>query len=365
MKKLCFLMGLILLLFCACGTKSQNSRTPDAETSETESEAVSEAVLSDSRADRDQTDNYSAAPENGILSKWEATLPKSSDQEAAVTMEAIRGLRIRVDGVNKLEIAYDPRTGKDSFDYWNLSEPYASSAVVDTEALYELFTEVTALIGALTPAEEEETAGYEQLTEEVSVYIALLEGQKPGEKGAPTPDSGLFLEAVGKNSDNNYLVRINGEEKSYRLSGSNLEALLAVNPYDYILKLPYLVSRDTVESVVIEYDGKTYEMGRAKQRYNLGTEEVEEKRYNEVYTQLMSVMIHGEIDPAKTEAQRKKEPFLSLMYRRNIPEAPDYQVIWREYDETQMSVEVNGSLFFLADKKEVEGLRDFLEETLN
>ena len=71
------------------------------------------------------------------LEEWQQELPKDTEH-GGVGANAIRGLKVQKEGRTIFAVSYEPREGKETFDYWDISVPYHSLVSVNTEELYNL-----------------------------------------------------------------------------------------------------------------------------------------------------------------------------------------------------------------------------------
>lgn len=139
---------------------------------------------------------------------------------------------------------------------------------------------------------------------------------------------------------------------------SAADTLLSIDPYDYILKIPVLPNITTVSSVEVESAKGLYTMSAQDGTYRMDSHKADEEEYNEAFQRLLNILIAGEL-PEKGEEDTQKEPILTVRFFRNTEEASDIEVIYYPYDEEYVEINVNGSSFFLAERKEVESLCEY------
>ena len=140
-----------------------------------------------------------------------------------------------------------------------------------------------------------------------------------------------------------------------------MQMIYARKPFDYILKIPALISADTLESVKISADGRTYEIkvDTAEDSYRFGKKKVEKEEFAALYQSISGIMLVSEADPEKSG--REEEPRLSVTFCRNTGDAPEVCVSYHPYDEEFDSVEINGKEQFLVRKEDVEDLMGQIE----
>lgn len=301
-------------------------------------------------------------PENHLAS-WRKELPR--DGEYTIwDASAVRGLEIQKDGETVFAVSYEPREGKESFDYWDISEPYQSMVSVNTEELYGLFDTIFQLRWDQTRDISLEDAGIAD--SDSSVFIAYNREQRSGEKGAEDPTGTRTILIGDPDGQGNYYAALEGTEEVAAIDQTLVDGILNIDPYQYILKLPVLISVDTVEKVQILSDGKTHRMESGDGTWKLDNKSVEQGEFQSLYGKLLDVMLSGGITekaPGNGKSTDKRQPVLTIQFIRNIDEASDIEVIYYEYDECSMSVSVNGREYFLVDKENVHELMKNIEES--
>lgn len=295
------------------------------------------------------------ADKTEIWEVWKDSLDKQ--ELMPVSAESVRGLIIETQGIEKFAVAYEPREGKDSYDYWNITKPYQSYAVADTEKLYNLFESAEALIAQMicTDIEDEAQAVTLNSAGQTKISLAFLENHQKGVKAGAKPDSILTLTVNGENKEQGYIISVDGQDGQYLAPKALVDDLININPFAYILKVPFLVNKDTVREVEVVIEGNTYCMSSKDGKYFLGNKTVEEDTYNKLYNQLLSVLIKEEIDQ-EPDPKAEKQSLLSLRFIRNLEGAPNYEVTFWSYDQNLDGININGKTFFLADHKDVMNL---------
>ena len=134
-----------------------------------------------------------------------------------------------------------------------------------------------------------------------------------------------------------------------------VSALLSVDPYNYILKIPVLPDISTVSDVEVEKSGELYTMSLKDGEYRMDSRQVDEEEYNTAYQKLLGILITGEL-PEGEAADTEEEPILTLRFFRNTDEASDIEVVYYPYDDSHAAISINDTEFFLADLDEVENV---------
>ncbi len=291
--------------------------------------------------------------EENSLAQWKASLEEGEIDE--LSAESIRGVSVVRDGKPLFAVSYEPRTYKNTFDCWAISEPYQSMVVVDTEAMYDYFHVLAEM--ELTPAGDvtKEQAGVTDSSN--TIYVAYYKDQTP-EGGQAAPDRSISYRFGGQDSAGDYYVEADGAV--WTVSAETVEKLFTVNPYDCILKIVGVVGVDTISKVEVMFGDKTHEMEIKEEKFKIDGKTVDDTRFNELYTELMSIFIEKELlEAVGTDGER--ELLMTVVYHRNTSQAPRIIQRYYVYDENYASVQVNGTEFFLVSREAVERLGEMFE----
>lgn len=289
--------------------------------------------------------------EKNSFADWQESLSVGNVQE--VTAPAMRGLSIIKDGKPLFAVSYEPRTYKNSFDCWAISEPYQSLVAVDTERMYELFDAVAQM--SLEPVTDVslEDAGIGESGD--SIYVAYYQAQGEG-AGAAEPDRDISYRIGSQAEDGRYYVETEGA--LWLVEADALEQVFAVNPYDYILRIVSVVSIETVSEIDIVIGDECCQMAHTDEGYFINNKKVLEEEYYDLYESLMSVFIEKELTD---ENKVGEEPLLTITYHRNDESAPQITQKYYEYEGDLTAVEVNGSRFFLVSRTDLDTLLTQIE----
>lgn len=265
--------------------------------------------------------------------------------------QAVREVEIVKDGETVLEIAYEPRENRESYAFWTMEVPYDSAVILDTERMYSFFSMLAEL-----DFSEEVTAGAaseEHGEPENSIRIAYFDGQEEGRSGQAVPDSELKLDIWKQNGG--YMGCLEGfEERTLKLDSRIMETVLAVQPYELILKITHLVSIDAVSKMQASDGKKTLVLEKSDEEFFMDGETVDEDTFKRTYMDFMSVLISGEI-PQDYAAENERTPLLSLTYIYE-DEQEQETVQYFPYDKESCVVNVNGNEYFLVPRADVENL---------
>ena len=97
------------------------------------------------------------------------------------------------------------------------------------------------------------------------------------------------------------------------LPETTVNALLSVDPYNYILKIPVLPDISTVSDVEVEKSGELYTMSLKDGEYVMDSHEVDEEEYNTAYQTLLGILITGEL-PEGEKTDTEEEPLLTVRF---------------------------------------------------
>lgn len=291
--------------------------------------------------------------ESNSLETWKQEL--GSEETKTISSASIRGIETVKDGEAVLAVSYEPRTYKNSYDCWSLSIPYESWVSVDTEAMYEYFDHVEKLnLGAAEITEEE--AGLSDSG--TSVFVAYYSDQDGENAGQAEPDKGITYWIGNEADEDHYYVKTSSGNEIWTADKEAVDGLLEIEPYNMILKVANVVSIETLSSVDIEIQGKTYTIDLSDQEnenYKLNNKKADKDEVNALYTELMSIFIEEEIKESN-DVQETSSPMMSITFHRNIEGAPEIVESFYDYDENYASVNINGTEFFLTDKSAVNDL---------
>lgn len=323
-----------LMLLGGCGRTGANTKK---QTEETEKE--------------DRTDTIQR--EENSFGEWESALPEGKVEE--LSAPAIRGLCVNMEGKPYFAVSYEPREYKNSFDCWAISVPYESVVSVDTEVMYDYFQKVADLELVRTENISRQQAGIGE--ENRSIFVAYYAGQTDS-GGQAQPDKGLTYRFGQEDGEGNYYVE--AADQIWTVKKGAADALFALYPYDFVLKVVSIVSVETVSKVEIDTGEKEYVMEAQEGGFTFDGRAVEEGAFYGIYTELMSIFIEKEIP--KDRESTGGEVLLRVTYQRNSKEAPQITQKYYAYDETYAVANVNGTEFFLVSREAVETLKGKIED---
>lgn len=279
--------------------------------------------------------------------------------------DGIRKVILTKDGEEIFHLSKEPADYKMEFDYWEILNPYDETMTVNTEEMYQLFDALCEfdLRTPVAVADGTDT-GLEDSSTIISLeFVNTLDAEQA--KKTEYADSGAEIILGNEDGSGYRFAAVKGQEDQvYKLSSASVEAIFSLNPYDYILKIPVLINIETVQSIELAAEDKTYEMwvDKEKETYRLGKKNVEKETFTELYQALSSVMLDGE--PEVQAGAEQGDPMLTVTYHRNTENAPDIQVAYYEYekDDTHCLAEINGNRQFLVKTQDVKTLTEQIKD---
>lgn len=336
-------------------------------------------ILAGCQAKPQEKEDPAPAPEADTKQEAEPenlkSVPKEEVSDPCYIAEGIRRAAVTKDGEELLEVSYEPKDYEGSYQYWKIRIPYGEEAVVDTEAMLALYHQLETLDFQQEVKGADQDTGLEGTKTEITLEFcqtnqeerdaALKDQAYEGEESPsyqPQADSTCTL-LVGKQDGQGkyYTALKNQPEKVYMMPEQSIDAILKVNPYDLIIKVSAVAPVETVDQVVIGMDGKEYQLTRQDDGGLLDKKKLGEKEYYALYSELLSVLIAGEVED---EQKLTDEVLLSLDFTRNTGAQGDLKLSFHAYDDTFASVEVNGIEKFLVKNDDILKLKDVIKSHL-
>ncbi len=365
-----FLAGVtVMSLLAGCNTAGGEGQGRSGEASVTEQEENEASAGQNQSVDPEDAaagQNQSVDPEDVAAGQNRSVNPEDvaagleRDENPGFSGEDIRGISVVSGGEVVYQMNYTPRNDRDSFLYWDMVTPYASTAIVNTEAMYELYDMISGLDLTSAFGDPEDAS---PVLEDSDTYIVInyYDGGDSDEQEAE-PNKTLTLMIGDEQEDGTYVCALKGyEEKKLKINSSTLDAVLQQDPYDLILKIPYVVNVATVKEVDIAYGGKDHTMTLDKDVYKINGKKADSDTYLSLYSDLMQPMLDGKI-PEDAKFEEDREPLISIRYIRNIDGAEDYEVKIYPYGDDRYTVSVNGEEHFFLITEDVETLEKVLKD---
>lgn len=329
-------------------TEAKSEAKADETKQEEETESTDKEENTEEAKDTDKAEEKTDETEE--KTEEEKTVELEKTEHPTITSDGIRKLVLKRDGEEIFCLSKEPADYKMEFDYWEILNPYDETATVNTETMYKLFDVISGF--------------------DFSTTADVPEGTDTGVAGSTTTmqidytdntdtsaDADKTMTLLLGNEDDlgNRYVAIEGyENEVYKIPTSTLEAIYALNPFDYILKIPALVNIETVESMDIKTKDASYTMKIKDGKYYIGDKDVEKETFTTLYQALLNVMLDSNLDTPK--AENEKEQVLNVVFHRTTKEAPEITLTYYTYDGNYDSAAVNGKERYLVKTSDVNNL---------
>lgn len=285
-------------------------------------------------------------------------------------VDDIRALEVTKDGEVVYRLSYEPRDDRQSFLFWDMPVPYQSVATVDTEEIYKMFQVFAGIDwrSSKQPETNRELADSDtKIT--VSYYKNSEDSEENGKNQSASkdqklehPESNCYATImVGEKVDNTYECAVKGDDTVYRIKDFAIDAVLNEKPYDMILKIPFLLEKQSVKAVNVEWYNKKAELKSDRNGLSINGKNVDEESYNSAYSMLLQCGMTREV-PTGTNLAKGKKPLVKLQYIRTKKELEEYNIAFYEYDEENAVVDINGKVAFLVSQKDVHYMLGCLDK---
>lgn len=270
--------------------------------------------------------------------------------------EDVRGVSVVKDGKIQYQLNYTPQDDKESYLFWDMLTPYASTAVINTEEMYYTYNILAEMNLAKTKTVD--VSAKKAGVKDTDTYILLNYYKKDKESDTQQAQPNqTFTILVGnkKGSDNYYCALKGKEDQVFLLQQVQVDHILNRDPYGMILKIPYVLNVASVSEVDINCDGKDYKMTLDGSTYKLNRKKVDSDTYCTLFSALMQPMIESEIPEGET-LSTDRQPYISIQYKRNMDSVKDYDVKIYSYKDDKYTISVNGEENFILSKEDVDTL---------
>lgn len=272
--------------------------------------------------------------------------------------EGICGLKVEQKGQVSYQLSYEPKEDRQSFLYWDISVPYHSYAIVDTEALYKLLERFQGIDWnklAFTKSKDVKVTD-----SNAKITVSYVDGKVFEEMDQDEVNANTFTILIGdKNKSGQYYCAFQGkEEQVFLINTPIIDGVLNQKPFDLILKIPYVLDMDTVKKVKIEGLKKEITMEHKDGSYKLNGKKVKDEAYKELYSTLMLTTVIGEYHSGLKEG----EELFNITYQRTKKSYQDYKVQFIACDEKKVMVKVNGEAYLVVSREDVELIMKKLEK---
>lgn len=338
------MLCLLLFLIAGCSGEKEENKVQGEARGETRAKALSE--------------------EQGTTKTEEKKQLRQASQPHFIP-NGIRSVLLQKDGEVFLHISREPAEYKMSFDYWEIVHPYDENVTMNTEVMFQMFEALCSLgFDTLAQIGEGTDTG---IRDSKTGFTVEYVDTRDDTVARNTEEADTVIEILLGKEDKNggrYAAAAGNEEEVYILPEAILQMIYNPAPFDYILKIPVLISADTLKNIEIITGGGQYEIqvDTAEDSYQFGKKKVEKEEFASLYQAISGVMLVSEIDGEGHAGE--EEPELTVIFHRNTEEALDVRVAYYPYDDEYDSVEINGREWFLVRKEDVKALAEQIEKTL-
>lgn len=331
------LCSTISVTFCSCQKNGGNKSA---------SQASSEVL--DEQSDKPTPTQEAAQPE-------QITDPQFTARQICM-------FQVNRAGTTRYSLTYSPRTDRQSFLYWDMTVPYDSVAIVDTEKMSKLYQTLSSIKwGKLkTVKADEDTGGTGIESSDTFISISYVNEEQVSEENAQ-PDKEATL-IVGKdNGKGQYFCAWEGAEDTVFLVDTYLiDAALNQEPYDMILKMPYVIDIKTVKEVKIGAGDKSVHMTQKENTYEINGKKVEEEEYKSLYSELLQLEITGECNLDSLDGEK----VMTIHYIRTSSEYEEYEATIYKVNDAKYAVQVNGKTFFFVSQESVDKIVETVQKII-
>jgi hypothetical protein len=246
-------------------------------------------------------------------------------------------LTIIKNGKVTFEIKKKPSENQTDFKEWYVTKPYRNKQLVNISDIYD-FLDYYASWGYIEGAKEGDFVDSGVLVEE------------------KFSDSKIIKIRVGKKAaDGSCYIKTDYLGKVYKVDAKELEAMINLRPYDFIMGIANLVYLTTVDKLQIQTDKTEASFDIQKdddnnQVYTRNGKILEKNKFKEMYSAIISIVISGEAEKKNIA----KHPVLQLIYKRNDDKLKNIEISYYPYNEQSYIIARDGRLEFLADKTVVD-----------
>lgn len=275
----------------------------------------------------------------------------------------IRSVSLKREGDEFLYISREPAEYKMKFDYWEMLNPYDENVTMNTEVMFEMFQELCSL-SFETPVELEEGVDTGLIDSKMGYrveYVDTLDDTLAQKREEADTEAEIILgKEDGKGG--RYAAVAGSEEKVYVLSDTVLQMIFGRKPFDYILKIPVLISADSLKDIEITTGGRQYviQVDTKADSYKFGGKDVKKEEFAALYQLISGVRLEAEADEGRRRDE--EEPLLTVDFHRNMEGAPDVRVSYYVYDEEFASVRVDQAERFLVRQEDLRAVIEGIEE---
>lgn len=319
---------------------------------------------------------------------------------AEIETDYVTGYRVNKNGGKNFAAVYAGEKAVSKESRWNIEKAYDQPVAGDADGLQNLFDNAYLLElaeGVCYHATETELKKYglKEPSAELEIqYFTVKENTEEDEDTGGSENTNDSIEDIPEedreyhsftlyvgepdDTEENYYVRVRGEEGIYLMSAETVDSLVDFDVFDCVYKTPCPTNPEGLQSLTIEYQGKSYIYQQTKsgegedivytvkksisdieKRGNKDKEEkkIDAEKFHTAYSELGALAYSAAIK--KGVKPSENQPVAVLTVRE---EGRSYKVEFLPYDGNSYRVRVDGVCQFVAERKAVDrvvkGLRN-------
>lgn len=283
----------------------------------------------------------------------------------------ITGVKVVSDTFPSFTLLYDENNATDysgqNLYPWYISDVYPENVNADTTAVNDMLTNYTTFsLSSCVDYKKENLGEYGLASPKTALSVWYRE-----EEDADVLEYTLYV--GNQNEDGNYYVRPEDSDCTYIMTASNISKKFEVEPFDFVSKYTHLLNIDTVEKLNITIGNQiyTYQIDHTVTTDDEGNETTESKFYvngtlhedEQTFRNFYQSIIALSVDGVMPEdAEYESSPVLTLEFVRSKEYGKDVVVSYLPYNDSYYAVEVNGTVNYMIDMREVDELMTSIQQ---
>lgn len=308
-----------------------------------------------------------------------------------VTADYVTGLKVQAKKGRNFEVVYDEKNSPYKNIYsWAINQPYSQPVAADVDQLQTLFESYGSLNfseGISYHAKPEELKKYGLTQPEYQITLDYFEVEGESEETASKEDTESSTDnkkqkkipkklqlTIGKqNKDKTgYYVQLAGDKGIYLMETGTIESLVNITPLDYVYQRLYAGYIADVDSMDLQYRGKSYHMTIEQEKKDSESDsdtedvsytikidgrKVDSESFQNAFTDISNLAPNGEIDSKVTPESDKAVARFTFHQKKKDVDMEIYP-----YDGSNFyRVRVDGIMQFVVDIRTVdEILNEFM-----
>lgn len=308
----------------------------------------------------------------------------------SITSDYITGITInKKDGDDFVLSKETEDTDSSDTNPWSIVKPYSKTIKADSTSVSDYLSNFTSITfsecvdynadnlkkyGLKNPAAEITVSYYEESSTEDTSEVEDSETTEDTDNDSDSTirtDYEYKLYIGTQTDDGYYYVKPEDSNRIYLMEQSTVEAMITVNPYDYVSKIINLTNIETLDSMDIVAGGEKYELKIERttttneedeeevvSTYYCNGNEVEEDDFKSFYESFLSLSIGGEA----TKETKDSSDSITITLHKNTGDIKESVIQFLPYDDSFYLVNNEGMDNFITEKRPVEDLLTILQE---